>query len=570
MAVIPESEREVREARQRCLTDKQFLSEVLGYDFVPAVHQPLWEQFFHYDKSKPWALQSATAKVLILWPRGHFKTTAVVVDIIQAILNFPDSRILIMRGSIKITQAWLAEIKSHFTGRNPNSHLDEYFPEFCAPLDLDNAMAFTIAARRNKGLAQATVTVASPKSVKTGTHYDIGFFDDLVNDQNYRSKTLLAKVQQDFFACMPLIDPPFYAIMTGTRYAFGDVYENIIKANLRAEWRVSFRTCWADDARTIPLFPQQPAVDRPWMDDQGIGHQGGKLVGFTKEMLDAMRESDPEMFASQYLNQPIHKGGQRFTRVFLESCLVNPELYTSAPMVMVPQLVLGSKEPEKIILSPSILFVDLANTDGEESDDSCIIVGKHDQQMTQYVVDARGGKWLPPVLAEQVIRAAIQYRPEKILFEKTASCIFFVDYLRLVAQQNKMVLPIDFLKVDNKKDAKYTRIASLQGLMMYKKLRFFEGLQAWEKIVHQFEIFPGGKHKHDDYIDTIALFATNMLGTKMIQAITPAKKPLGQLADMILQSETNNSYILGKQAQEAAELRTTDGFSDFNGGFDAY
>lgn len=569
MAVIPETEREVREARQRCLIDKQFLSEVLGYDFVPAVHADLWKQFFQYDKMKPWALQSETAKVLVLWPRGHFKTTAVIVDIIQAILNFPDIRILIMRGSIGITEAWLGEIKAHFTGRNPNSRLAEYFPEFCAPLDVDNSREFTVAARRNKGLAQETVTVASPKSVKTGTHYDIGFFDDLVNDQNYRSKTLLMKVQQDFFACMPLIDPPFFAIMTGTRYAFGDVYENIQKANVKAEWRVSFRTCWADVLQTIPLFPQQPAIDRPWIDEHGIGHQGGKLVGFTKEMLDAMRDADPEMFASQYLNQPIRKGGQRFTRAFLESCLVKPELYTSAPMVT--QIMLGSQQQNKIVLSPSILFVDLASTDAEESDDSCIIVGKHDQQMTQFVVDARGGKWLPPVLAEQVIRAAIQFRPEKILFEKTASCIFFVDYLRLVAQQNKMVLPIDFLKVDNKKDAKYTRIASLQGLMMYKKLRFFEGLSAWEKIVHQFEIFPGGKHKHDDYIDTIALFATNMLGMKMIQqGVTPTRNLIGPLADMILQAETSNAFILGKQAQEAAELRVTDGFSDFNGGFDAY
>lgn len=569
MAVIPETEREVREARQRCLTDKQFLSEILGYDFVPAVHEPLWKQFFQYDRNKPWALQSDTAKILILWPRGHFKTTAVIVDIIQAILNFPDIRILIMRGSIKITRAWLGEIKAHFTGRNPNSHLADYFPEFCAALDLDNADAFTVAARRQKGLGQATVTVASPKSVKTGTHYDIGFFDDLVNDQNYRSKTLLAKVQQDFFACMPLIDPPFFAVVTGTRYSFGDVYENIQKANISAEWRISFRTCWADVQQTIPLFPQQPAIDRPWIDEAEIGHSGGKLVGFTKEMLDRMREADPEMFASQYLNQPIRKGGQRFTRVFLESCLVKPEAYTSAPMVT--QIMLGSEQQKRIVLSPSILFVDLASTDGDESDDSCIIVGKHDQQMTQYVVDARGGKWLPPVLAEQVIRAAIQFRPEKILFEKTASCVFFVDYLRLVAQQNKMVLPIDFLKVDNKKDAKYTRIASLQGLMIYKKLRFFEGLSAWERIVHQFEIFPGGKHKHDDYIDTIALFATNMLGTKMIQqGVTPARNPLGPLADMILQADANNAFILGRQAQEAAELRVSDGFSDFNGGFDAY
>lgn len=555
MAVLTEGQRKVQEVRARCLTDKQFLSEILGYDFVPAVHEPLWKQFFKYDQSKPWAQQSDIAKVLILWPRGHFKTTAVIVDIVQAILNFPDIRILIMRGGIKITQAWLQEIRAHFCGENPNSHLTDYFPEFCSDTHIGNAMEFTVPARQNMGLAQATVTVASPRSIKTGTHYDIGFFDDLVNDQNYNSVVKLARIEKDFYACLPLLDPPFFAVVTGTRYAFGDVYEHITLRNLKAEWRISFRVCWTDETQTTPLFPQQAA------------RSGNRLVGFTKEQLDLMREADPEMFASQYMNQPIRKGGQRFTRAMLEACLVKSEFYTSAPLIGPASLIMPGQKP-LIALSPAIFFVDLASTDNEESDDSCIIVGKHDQQMNQYVVDARGGRWLPPVLAERVVSAALQYRPEKILFEKTASCIFFMDYLRLIAWEKKLVLPMDFLKVDNQKDAKYTRIASLQGLMSYKRLKFFEGIESWEKIVHQFEKFPAGKHKHDDYIDTIALFATHMIGTKMIQQpVLPKRNPI---ADMIAQAETNNAYILGRQAQEAAELRVTDGFSDFNGGFDAF
>ena len=113
MALKSEAQVRIAADRERCKTDKQFLSEVLGYDFVPAVHAELWKQFFHYDELKPWAKQSDLAKILILWPRGHFKTTAVIVDIIQAILNFPDIRVLIMRGSIGITKAWLAEIKAH-------------------------------------------------------------------------------------------------------------------------------------------------------------------------------------------------------------------------------------------------------------------------------------------------------------------------------------------------------------------------------------------------------------------------------------------------------------------------
>ena len=353
----PVNKAERDEFRKKCKVDKQFLSVVLGYDFVPAVHGELWNQFFQYDEKKPWAKQSEIAKILILWPRGHYKTTAVVVDIIQAILNFPDIRILIMRGSIPITKAWLNEIRAHFVGKNPNSHLADLFPEFCANddagLPVSNSMAFTVPCRKNMGLAQATVTVASPKSVKTGTHYDIGFFDDLVNDQNYRSKPLLMKIQQDFFACMPLIDPPFFAIMTGTRYAFGDVYENIMRANKHGEWRVSFKTCWVDEARTKPLFEQQPAVDRPWIDEEGIGHIGGKLIGFTREQLNFMQEGDPEMFASQYMNQPIQRGGQRFTPELLNSCVIKFGGVPSLKQIFLKKL------------SPSIFFIDLASTDSE-------------------------------------------------------------------------------------------------------------------------------------------------------------------------------------------------------------
>ena len=562
----PANKAERDEFRKKCKVDKQFLSVVLGYDFVPAVHGELWNQFFQYDEKKPWQKQSDIAKILILWPRGHYKTTAVVVDIIQAILNFPDIRILIMRGSIAITKAWLNEIRAHFIGKNPNSHLVDLFPEFCAEVEaglpVSNSMMFTVPARKNMGLAQATVTVASPKSIKTGTHYDIGFFDDLVNDQNYRSKTLLMKIQQDFYACMPLMDAPFYAVMTGTRYAFGDVYENIMRANKHGEWRVSFRTCWADEARTKPLFEQQPAVDRPWTDEDDIGHIGGKLIGFTREQLNFMQEGDPEMFASQYMNQPIQRGGQRFTRASLEACIYKS---VSVADFQSPKKMLEialSKRPlvKTSELSPAIFFIDLASTDSEESDDSCIVVGKHDLQRNQYVVDVRGGRWLPPTFAEQVILAALEYRPAAIYLEKTSSCIYFMDYLRLVAHDKKIVLPLDFLKLDLKKDAKYTRIASLQGFMQYKKLRFFEGITDWEKVVQQFEMFPGGKHKHDDYIDTIALFATHMVGAMSQEVVKPRLNPI---MEMIRQTE---QQTLADQIMEREHRASdpSDGFDAFN------
>ena len=179
--------------------------------------------------------------------------------------------------------------------------------------------------------------------------------------------------------------------------------------------------------------------------------------------------------------------------------------------------------------------------------------------MNQYVLDVRGGKWLPPMFAEQIIHAALEYRPVAIYLEKSSSCMYFMDYLRLVARDKKIVLPLQFLKLDLKKDAKYTRIASLQGLMLYKKLLFFEGMTQWEKVVQQFEMFPGGKHKHDDYIDTIALFATHMVGAMSQEVIKPRLNPI---FDMIKQVEQQTRDQIMEQEHRPSD--PSDGFDAFN------
>src|SRR5690348_17894105 len=69
---------------------------------------------------------------MVLWPRGHYKTTAVVVAIVKAILNFPNIRILLMQGSVQVTETLLSQVLSHFTGEAWGSRFQELFPEFCA------------------------------------------------------------------------------------------------------------------------------------------------------------------------------------------------------------------------------------------------------------------------------------------------------------------------------------------------------------------------------------------------------------------------------------------------------
>jgi predicted phage terminase large subunit-like protein len=505
----PEIQKRLTE-RERARKDKLYLAtEILGYQFQPDVHTTLFNCFIPFDSSKPWREQSSQKDRLILWSRGHFKSTAVVVEVIQAILNFPDIRVLLMQGSLTVTQNLLHEIKSHFLGTAPDSRLREIFPEFCAD-KLGTANAFTTPARVQKRLQQATVTVASPKSITTGQHYELGCFDDLVHAQNYQSAKKIKRAKDDFYACVPLIDPGCYRIVTGTRYSFGDLYEELIRNNTNNQWIVSVKDCFSDDGKEV-RFPQRTLPD-------------GRIIGFTREQLLQIQREDPGMFASQYLNRPATTGTQLFTEEKMLAAVVS--------------------ERDSPALSQAFLFVDLASSQAETADDSVILAGKTDHLANMYVVDGIGGQWNPTQLAMQIILMSLKHRPLRVMIEKTASSAYFVEYLKVLCRDKGIVLPLDFIPVSNTKDAKNIRISSLEGHIRSKRLRFFAGLECWDKMLQQFVEFPRGRNGHDDYADTVALMAQVFGGQHV--PVTPLSQMRHPLLAAIERQSEQQTFITPK------------------------
>lgn len=529
------------EERARCKRDKLFLSQAMGWDFVPDVHQELFDQFIPYDPKKPWQHQVEIKNRITLWPRGHYKSTAIQVEIVQAILNFPDITILIMRGGLGVTRTLLKEIKAYFTGANPKSRLRELFPEFCGQKNKDgvfefldklgNVDEFTVPCRVNKGIPQATVTVASPGAITTSQHYDIMFFDDLIHAKNYRSKTQLAKVEDDFSGFFPLLNPGGYRFVTGTRYAHGELYEKIIVRNTNKEWKVSVKTCWGDDGLSV-RFPRQSSPLDP-----------NKLIGFTREELESFMREDPAKFCSQYLNQPAMTGTQRFTTDLLDMTLVDD----------------GKAPP----LSMPVIIVDLASSESEDADDSVAMVGRTDGQNI-YLADFVGGQWGPEILANAVIGMANKHRPQRILLENTASCKYFVEYLRLMCRQRGIVLPIELIKVDTQKDAKNIRIDLLAGHMKGRRFKILRSCAAnprWSKLVDQCIKWQPSKERHsrhDDYPDTMALMVRELAVGVMMTALAPAR--LDPILEMVRATERQEAYDRAMTEPDAVE---TGGAGDY-------
>src|SRR5665213_1203496 len=353
--LTPLEQRAWKDERARAMSDHMAMGALLEVDFQEDPHRLLFNQFLQKKPDSGLVLSdldTLTKKFMILWPRGLFKTSAVIVDIIQNIVNYPNVRICFMTGSDLLAMKQLARVKKVF--ERPSKRFLQLFPDFCG-IDYDkngkmkyvklgNKHAFTVPSRNNDSFAEETFQISTAKSVKSGAHFDLIYIDDLVNDQNYKSITALDKCFQEYLDICPMLEPTGFIIMTGTRYSFGDTYERIQekskleeKAVGRTVWKFSIRDCWSlgckcghsDVYHNKDInIAEPPCVICDCKGFQPTGVKGvlfpeartkdGRAIGHSLEYLEGKRvELGPEFFANQYENSPMASGTQTFTEVLI-------------------------------------------------------------------------------------------------------------------------------------------------------------------------------------------------------------------------------------------------------------
>jgi predicted phage terminase large subunit-like protein len=486
------------EARQKCLDDPIFLGQCLGYDIQEDVHRELFD-----------ALETKKGKRLVLWQRGAFKTSCVVVYAVLRILRNPDIRILAMQAALKLTKLWVKEMRSHFDGTNAKSRMPELFPEFCGDKKAlkGSDLGFTSPSRKRKHLKEATVTTASPRATQTGQHYDLMLFDDLVNTANFRNVELLDKLESEFYHFLPLLDPGGDVLVTGTRYSHADIYARIIaKDKGISEWEISVKGCYKADGSLV--FPQRTLAD-------------GRKIGFTPELLASLKRDDPEMFAPQYLNQVMMSKDQLF------------------PRNVIMLATKSSQDKEYPNAAPCVMTVDLAESQKTTADSSVIAIGSADYRGRVWCKEMVGGQFSPHILAQTIIAMYFKWRPVKILVEKQPGAEFFGEFLRTLAREKGLHLPIDYIKVDRQKNAKTIRIAALENAFKTARLFLLAGLADYEKLSEELEQFPRGRH--EDRPDCLALLFNALSAQVPFQ---PTLKRLSYIFDVphSTESPSNTSF----------------------------
>ena len=113
---------ELVETRYLAQTNLYFLCHLLGWrDMTLNTHEDICNKFFvtkdpTFNTMEKFAKQYKQEKKhrLLLVPRGGFKSTMDACDTIQWIINYPETTILIMTGTLPLATAFVKQIREHF------------------------------------------------------------------------------------------------------------------------------------------------------------------------------------------------------------------------------------------------------------------------------------------------------------------------------------------------------------------------------------------------------------------------------------------------------------------------
>lgn len=194
--------------------------EVLGYEIRPHHLKILRHQYKH-----------RSAQILV-W-RGAGKSTMATVTqcIFQLILN-RDRRILLASKTAGNATGFLKEIKGHF---ETNEKLREIFGDFVGTSTwTDEAIE---VSGRTKPAKEPSINTVGVGGAVASKHYDIIIADDLVDEENSRTKHQRDKMTDWYYkVLLPTLNPPtsddrFIGCLwvIGTRYHYEDQYGRLVK-----------------------------------------------------------------------------------------------------------------------------------------------------------------------------------------------------------------------------------------------------------------------------------------------------------------------------------------------------
>ena len=283
------------EIRDICMMSlKGFVGLVAPYRLLGHCHHDLLDQLQDED----------ILNQLVLWPRGHQKSTMLAYYAAWKIIKKPDSTILYVSATSALAEAQLTFIKTILD----SVFVRKYWPEL---LNIDEGKRSRWRAdeimvdhwkREEEAIRDPSVKAVGMGANITGFHCDELLLDDLVIFENSETKTERDKVKRYFSLLTSILNPGGATKSVGTRYHPSDLYDNMMKMTDNVFNDVG------DVIEEVPMFVFSAKVVEEeqqflWPRSR---RSDGQWFGFNRQELSKIKSKyiDKGQFFSQYYNDP--------------------------------------------------------------------------------------------------------------------------------------------------------------------------------------------------------------------------------------------------------------------------
>lgn len=445
-------------------------------DLVETLHKPLCEFFVSKNPGKKWMLQDCVKNRLLLAPRGHFKTTINLCDIIQWLLAFPDVTVVLFSGTEQLTYRMVDEVKQHFL---LNGDFREVFPQWVPDKNVSQfgeKGEFTLPCR---GMIrrEPSLSITTLKSTRAGSHYDVEKFDDVVTEQNSKTAALNQETSRQWSTTLPLLNPGGYRDVIGTLYSYDSFYAPIIENydKGRRDWKVMVKAALRrepDQPLFRPeaiLFKERFCVDQ----DEDLG----------KQNLEQIWRDDPELFASQYMNDPLSLASDQFS---------------------IPRLKAHQIDKQDIPGTVNLYMTwDLAYSTSTHSDYSVGVLGGYSPNGSLFIVDCFRGRFRPQEIIEAIIQCYRKWPVIRVGIEKDQASAMLLPGLEMRMRSMGLYIPIDMIPIKYSGMTPMQQILALGPMLEQEKLWFSLQCTHLEEMFREFSRYP--KYAHDDICRAVSL-----------------------------------------------------------------
>lgn len=521
--------------RQEARTDLWRLCRVLGHKDVSTPHMRIINHLQKFQGgTEPldyvsvdtgagytpacsiWELKGRRKK-LTLVTRGGLKSTIITqTHKIQAILNYPDIRII--GGSAQLGRAkdFLSDIKQPFIKNNLFRWL---FPEYCPKIsstghmeDFGDKEQFTIPCRR-VWKREPTVRICSADSSVAGGHYEIVDVDDGVEDQNTRTPGSIEQTNKFLASLWPLVETselePGHAWfnLTGTIYSFSDRHYTIYEAESKKpesekDWDVLYVPACTNYEECSKALDKARAAKK--LQSEAVWRQAEEQFQLLVKRhcwwpqrisIEALQKIErdtalgPGVLYPQYLLKPLQDKDGLIT--------------SKSDIRWIPRKILDNLSA-RISWNVTIDLNGMEPKQGAEIDYCCLNLHGWGSDGRCYFDKLRWGRMTPDEVIEEMF-SLFAYQPRIMFFkiEKEAHARVLLPFLRKAMAQRGIFLPVMELNRDNV-NSKVQRIKGTQPYWKNSAFVFCDDIDPDAKNQLELEALYFPKYSHDDIMDTVA------------------------------------------------------------------